>query len=605
MQGQASASAAALEAGHPEPFDARPDWLKQVDGEEAYGWARTAWTNAARQPGAWYDQRLADSIVENWPKWATLTVDRFAGVPFKLSVWQEIVVRMLVGWMIPIEILDPRTHEPITVHIRLFRRLMMWVPRKNGKSEFLAALALLFFALDGVSQGEGYVFARKESQARIVFNRMAAMVKANDELKAEIVAFAKSLWLAALSAKFEVLSGSIAGLHGPGPSVIVGDEMHEWRSLTIVETLRQGTGGRLQPIELYASTAGRKSGGNSVGEELYDESLQIADGRKDDPTTLVVIFAANDNDDPGDEATWRKANPSLGLSPTLHFLKQEYAKTIGNPRALAHFKCYHLGVWADEVVRWLPIKKWDACAATRDGWRKYPQTLKGRKCFLAFDVSATTDITALVLVFPPTEDDPKWRVLSRFWIPADQVEKRVAEGAPVDKFIATLDEQGRPAMETTEGDYVDQNAVGAAIVEACRDYDVQRIGYDPWNAAKLYTDLTRPEGLAPGLPALDPDLFKEMRQGIHTFAEPSKHFERLVYAADFDHGGHPVLRWMAGHVVVHFDRNLNFMPAKDRSSEKIDGIVSAVMAVGLANDNAPDEESVYEQLARQRAAAAA
>ncbi|HTK34561.1 MAG TPA: terminase TerL endonuclease subunit [Caulobacteraceae bacterium] len=583
------ASAVALRAGHAEAFAPdRPDWLKAVDGEEAYQWARTAWDNAARQPGAWFDHPLAEAVVADWPKWATLTVDRFAGVPFKLGVWQEIVVRLSVGWMLPIEILDPVTHAATTIQIRLFRRIMMWIPRKNGKSEFLAALALLFFALDGVSQGEGYAFARKESQARIVFNRMAAMVRANKELAGEISVFAKSLFVRSLSALFVVLSGSTAGLHGPSPSVIVGDEMHEWRSLDIVETLRQGTGGRLQPIELYASTAGRKSGGHSVGEELYEESRQIADGRKDDPTTLVVIFAAGENDDPGDEATWRKANPSLGLSPTLHFLRQEFRKTIGNPRALAAFKCYHLGIWADEAVRWLPIKKWDACAASKDGWKLYPETLKGRKCFLAFDISATTDLTALVLVFPPTDDDPKWRVLSRFWVPEDQVERRVAEGAPIDKFIAA------GAMETTPDDYVDQNAVGQAILEACRDYDVQKIAYDKWNALKLYTDLTRPEGLYDGAAQLPVELFKEYRQGIPSFAEPSKHFERLVYAGLFDHGGHPVLRWMAGHVVVHFDRNLNFMPAKDRSAEKIDGIVAAVMAVGLATAGETLEDMVPE-----------
>ena len=571
---QPAVSARALKAGNPEAFDSRPDWLKAHDGDSSYAWARTAWDQAAANPGAWFDHQLADHIATDWPTWATLTLDRFAGVKFRLSPWQEITVRMLVGWMIPVEILDPETHKATTIHIRLFRRMMLWIPRKNGKSEFLAALALLFFVLDGVSQGEGYVFARKESQARIVFNRMTAMIGNNPDFKAEILAYAKSLYVKALAAKFEILSGSEQGLHGKSPTVIVGDEMHEWNSLVIVDTLRQGTGGRLQPIELYASTAGRKSSGSSVGEQLYDESRSIADGTKIDPSTLVVIFAAEETDDPADEATWRKANPNLGLSPTAHFMRQELAKAQGNPRAMAHFKCYHLGIWADEVVRWLPLRKWDACAATKDGWKIYPETLKGRACFLAFDVSATTDITAMVLVFPPSDDDPKWRVIPRFWIPKDQVEKRVAEGAMVDQYIA------QAAMETTDGDYVDQNAVADAIIKALTDYDVQLIGYDSWNAAKLVTDLQ-----AEGVQA---DKFVEIRQGIRSMGEPSKHFERLIYAGLFDHGGHPVLRWMAGNTVIHFDRNLNFMPAKDRSKEKIDGIVASVMAVGLACQGEPE-----------------
>lgn len=554
----------------------RPAWLARHDGDDSFQWARVAWDSAAAQDGAWFDHALADKIVEQWPDWARLTLDRFAGVKFRLGAWQEIVVRLLVGWTLPVEILDPETRNPMTVQIRLFRRLLMWIPRKNGKSEFLAALALLFFVIDGVPQGEGYVFARKEDQAAIVFSRMVAMVQASPELKSDIIAYRSSLYIPALQARFELLTGSEAGLHGKSPTVIVGDEMHEWKTTAIADTLRQGTGGRLQPIELYASTAGRKAGGRSAGEQLYEESRAIVDGRKVDALTLAVIFAANENDDPASPATWRQANPNLGLSPTEHFLKQEIAKAADNPRMLGDFKCYHLGIWADQISKWLPLKKWDACAATSDGWRLYPQTLKGRECFAAFDVSATTDITALVLVFPPTSDDPSWRVLCRFWIPEHKVGERRAEGTPVDSYLAD------GSLETTEGDYVDQNIVGLALLEACRDYRVQQIGFDSWNAAKLITDLQRPGGIFEGSPALEPDLFVEMRQGIRSLGEPSKHFERLVFAGLLDHGGHPVLRWMAGNAVIYRDRNLNFMPAKDRSADKIDGIMAGVMAVGLA-----------------------
>lgn len=576
-----AASAAVLAAAHPEAFDDRPTWLKAVDGDDCYAWARRAWSVAAQADGAWFDHQLSDAIVADWPNWATLTLDRFAGVKFRLSPWQEIVVRLLVGWMVPIEVLDPETHAPISIHIRLFRRLMLWIPRKNGKSEFLAALALLFFVLDGVPQGEGYVFARKERQARIVFNRMASMVAANDDLKSEILTFSKSLYLKPLAAKFELLTGSETGLHGPSPTVIVGDEMHEWKSMVLADTLRQCTGGRMQPIELYASTAGRKSAKVSVGQELYEESRAIVAGDKIDPTTLVVIFAANDNDDPADPATWRRANPNLGLSPTEHFLRQEIIKATGNPRKMAEFKCYHLGIWAEETVKWLPLKKWDACAATKDGWKHYPETLKGRRCWLAFDISSTRDITALILMFPPTAADPKWRVLCRFWIPEDQLEAREQERTTIQRFFDAK------ALETTEGDYVDQHIVGAAILEACRDYDVRGIGYDPWNAAKLYTDLCVDGRIIDGVAGLDPALFRPVRQGVTSLGEPSKALERLVFAGQLDHGGHPVLRWMAANTVVHFDRNLNFMPAKDRSADKIDGIVASVMAIALADQ--PEE----------------
>lgn len=555
---------------------ALPPWIAKHDGDDRYDWARQAWVSAAAEPGAWFDYGLAEAVVAAWPSWATLTVDRFAGVPFILSDWQDIVVRLLVGWTVPADVLDPLTHREAQVQVRLFRRLLLWVPRKNGKSEFLAALALLFFAIDGVRQGEGYVFARKEEQAAVIFARMKAMIANSPPLAEGIIPYTKSLYVKRHAASFVLLSGSTEGLHGKSPTVIVGDEMHEWRSLVIADTLRQGSGGRLQPIELYASTAGRKSGGLSAGEQLYDETLAIAEGRRIEAPTLAVIFAAKDGDDPGDEATWRKANPNLGLAPLIGFLRQEWNKAKGNPRKIATFKCYHLGIWADEVSKWLPLKKWDACADDAQAWRDYPELFKGRTCYAAFDVSSTRDVTALILVFPPTPADLKWRVISRFWIPADRVAERLAEGSPVDQFIAD------GAMETTDGDFVDQNVVGLAIIKACEDYDVVLIGFDPWNARKLVTDLTITGGIEEGSPAIDLDRFKEMRQGILTLGEPSKHFERLVFEGMLDHGGQPVLRWMVGNAVIHFDRNLNFMPAKDRSPEKIDGVSAGVMAVGLA-----------------------
>lgn len=544
-----------------------PAWLEGAAADPSLAWAITAWKRAASVPGAWFDHQLAEGVVAEWPTWATLTTDRFAGVPFVLLPWQAAIVRLMVGWMAPVEVLDPVTHRPGLVHVRLFRRLLLWVPRKNGKTEFLAALGLMFFALDAIVSAEGYVFARDENQAKLVFNKMKVMIANSAELKAAAIPYKKSIYFKELLARIELLSGAEEGKHGKSPTLIVGDEIHEWKSREVADTLRQGTGARLQPVELYASTTGRRS--NRVGMEVWDESQAILDGRLEDPSTLVVIYAAPPEADYLDEAAWRAANPSLGLSPTLQYLRREAALAKDNPRQEAHFRCFHMNQWIDEVVRWLNVKKWDACAPARQAWKSYPERLKGRRCFGAFDVSSTRDVTALVWVFPPTEDDPRWRILCRFWVPEDTLKERVAQDkAPYDQFVR----QG--ALETTPGDFVDQNFVMKAVLEGFDAFDVQAVGFDPWNARKLVADLQ-----AEGVPV---EKLIEMRQGVATLGEPTKAFERLVYAGELDHGGQPVLRWMAANTVVRFDENLNFMPAKKSSEEKIDGIVAGVMAVGLA-----------------------
>ncbi len=526
-----------------------------------------AWDRCASVPGSWFDTAKAEGAVALFPRVFRLTDDRFAGKPFKLGFWQECIVRLLVGWKAPIDLIDEQTGEKKFEHVRIFRRLMLWIPRKNGKSEFLAALALLFFILDGVVGGQGFVFAKNEDQAKIIFNKMKAMISMSPQL-GDTQVFKKSIYLPKIRALFELLSGKPEGKHGKSPTVIAGDEMHEWETPDVANFLRQGTGTRLEPIELYASTAGVKS--NRTGWDLWEESRAILEGRIEDPTTMVVIFALDPDDDWADEGNWLKANPSLGISPTVQFLRREAAIAKDNPRAEAHFRCYHANQWIDAVVRWLNLKKWDAGALDKAIWRDWRdgKGLEGRRCFAALDVSSNEDITARVLVFPPDDQCDRWIITARFWIPEETVARRTKQDrVSYEKWVSI------GALEVTPGDYVDQNYVQNALADDMTTYDVALIGYDPWNATKLYTDMVKD--------GADEERFLKMRQGIPTLGEPTKLFERLVMSGQLDHGGHPVLRWMAGNAAVKFDDNLNYAPTKRKSAEKIDGIVAGVMAVGL------------------------
>lgn len=586
----AETSAAAIHASAGHLLWPEPQWVIDA-AARGWEWVRTQWRRAASQAGAWFDERKADAAVALFPRIFRLTEDRFAGRPFKLALWQECIVRMLVGWKIPVEIQDDEQSAPRIEQVRLYRRLMLWVPRKNGKSEFLAALSLLFFVLDGVVGGQGFAFARDEKQARVVFDKMKAMIAMSPGLADKAQVFKKSVWIPKIRSMFELLTGKPEGKHGRSPTVITGDEMHEWESAELASTLRQGTGARLEPIELYASTAGVKS--NETGWSLWEESISILDGRIDDPTSLVVIFAVDQEADWSDESIWALANPSLGISPTMQFLRREAALAADNPRAEAHFRCYHLNQWIDAVTRWLSLKKWDACVQDKQGWKSLvveegedfatkmeAAGLAGRRCFAAFDISSTDDITALVWVFPPDETDDQWRLVCRFWVPEESIKRRVRQDrVSYDRW------QKLCALTPTPGDYVDQDYVKLAILEGLDVFDVALIGYDSWNATKLYTDLVKE-----GAPE---ELFVKMRQGHQTLGEPTKFFEKLVTSGQLGHGGHPVLRWMAGNAAVRFDENLNFVPTKKRSADKIDGIVAAIMACGLAVQ--PDEgPSVYE-----------
>lgn len=560
----------------PSGYEGLPGWLKAVENDPAYRWATRAWRAASLVPGAWFDYAKADKIAARWPKIFRLTDDRFDGAPFLLLPWQEITVRLLVGWKKPIEIVDPWTHKNIIAHVRVFRRLDLWIPRKNGKSEFLAALAVLFFVMEPISGAQGFVFGRNEDQGRVPFAKMQAIINKAEGLKEDaagnerITHTDKGIYVRSINALCQLLTGAPDGKHGRSPTVIVGDEIHEWRSRELADTLRQGTGARLQPIELYASTAGKKQG--RIGFEWFEESMAIMRGDIDDPTTLVVYFGIDEDDDWTDEAVWRKANPSLGLTPTLDYLRGEYKKAVGKPAAEAVFQCYHLNRWVDAVAAWIPRAKWKACTKDAESWKALYAIHKGRKAFVTCDVSSTRDITCVMLVLPPDDDHAEWVLIPIFWVPEVTLDERAAEDKRVD-WKAWV-KSG--ALRTTPGDFVDQNFVMKAIMDAGKDFDLQLFGYDPWNAGKLIADLQDA--------GLDADKMVNMRQGHGTLGAPTKELERLIFAGKIEHGGHPVMAWMMGHCTVRFDQNLNYVPDKKSSLDKIDGPVAAVMGIGLAID---------------------
>jgi phage terminase large subunit-like protein len=582
-------SAAALAAGTPACLHPEPEWITRAADEYGYAWARVEWRRAAAVEGAWFDAAKADAVVAMWPRTFCLTTKRFAGKPFRLAFWQELIVRLFVGWKRPIEVLDEDSGLPTTLHVRLFQELRLWIPRKNGKSEFLAALALLFWALEGEVRGQGFCFAHDEAQAREVFDKMGDMVAYTPTLAQDVRVLSKTLWIQKLKSPFRLLPGKVKGKHGRAPTVTVGDEMHEWPSRTLSDTLRQGEGTSLQPARLYASTAGLRS--QLVGKELWDESLAILDGRIEDPTTLIVIFAAADESDWRDEKVWAQANPSLGLSPTLQFLRSEFAKAQ-TPSGEAAFRRYHLNQWVEDLTRWLPLKKWDACAPDKQAWKRWQETdeLDGRECVLAFDSTWSFDFAAMVLRFKPIEAGEHPKFLFKFWLPSETIEQRVrAEQVPFDRW------RDAGAIEEVPGGVFSGDWAVKAAREYCQRFNVSKIGWDSWGAKEFYNRLVNPPA-GDDATALPEDLFTEMRFGTRTLGEASREFERRVYAGELGHGGHPVARWMAGHCHVRFDENMNFVPAKKKSGQKnsIDGIVAGVMDEALAMV-AADGPSVYEQ----------
>lgn len=282
----------------------------------------------AEKFGAWWDEGSAQRACAFFPAMLRHTEGEWAGKPFYLRDWQrDQIVRPLFGWK----------REDGT---RLYRSAWIEIPRKNGKTELAAGLALLLIFVDQEFGGQGYSMAVDEDQAKIVFNKATVMVSMNEALSNRLELLKKSIFCPALQSSFKPLSSGPRGKHGFSPTFAIGDEVHEWRDGELADVVHKGTAARRQPLEIYITTAGI----NGIGYawEQHELALEIIAGDVIDPTFLPVIFAAGENDDWTKEETWRKANPNYGISVKPDYMREEAAKAARSPRAENDFRRFHL-----------------------------------------------------------------------------------------------------------------------------------------------------------------------------------------------------------------------------------------------------------------------
>jgi phage terminase large subunit-like protein len=533
----------------------------------------------------WFDEDAAARAVRFFDQHLCFTKGEWAGRPFRLEDWQgNDIVRPLFGWK--------RADGT-----RRYRRCYVWVPRKNGKTELAAGIALLVLVGDGELGGEVYAIAAHEDQARIVFDQATTMVSRSQTLTGDLVPLKSSIYCPALNAAFKPLSGKAEGKHGLNCSGLIGDEIHEWKSGDLYQFVHDSEDARSQPLEFLISTAGKKG---TYGEEVWDECQKIADGTIEDPETLVVIYAADPDDDWTDEATWRKANPNLGVSKKLETMRTNARRAQQLPRLENHFKNYHLNIWTEAAVRWLPIDAiddegrkfgWKHCAGDV-GWKDMEATLRHKRCFGGLDLSSTTDLSSLAWWFPIQEGLDVPHVVMRFFKPADLIkvhERR--DKLPYAKWVR------EGAIFATPGNVIDYAFIQEQIYRDAEMFRIAHVGneereahegglaIDRWNATETAVKLEQE-----GLPVV------RFGQGFASMSAPSKELERLVIANGFRHGGHPVLHRHAQVVTVAEDAAENIKPVKDKSTERIDGVVALIMGIGIAlHDRGGDGPSVYTE----------
>ncbi len=507
-----------------------------------------------------FDERKAQRVV-HFIEALRHTKGEFHGQPFHLLPWQEKIIRDVFG---TVRDDDPTMRQYTTAYIE--------IPKKNGKSELGAAIALNMLINDDEWKAEVYSCASDRQQAAIVFDVAVDMVRQSPALmkRVKIIPSTRRMIYQPTGSIYQVLSSEVATKHGLNVSACIFDELHTQPTRALYDVMTQGSGdARRQPLWFFLTTAGTDR--NSICWEVHQKALDILEGRKNDPRFYPVLFGLPDEADWTSEENWYRANPSLDHTITIDKVRDAFHKAQETPADENQFRQLRLNQWVKQSVRWMPMDKWDECGGVVD-----PYALEGRACYAGLDLSSTSDLTALVLVFPLTSEDEPYIALPFFWLPEETLSLRVRrDHVPYDQWAK------RGFIQTTEGNVVHYGFIERFICQLGERYDIREIAHDRWNATMM-------------VQTLEDDGFTMVPfgQGFKDMSPPTKELMRIVLEHKLCHGGHPVLRWNMDNAFVRTDPAGNLKLDKEKSTEKVDGAVALVMALDRAMKN-QGGDSVY------------
>lgn len=511
-----------------------------------------------RRSDIYFDDNAAQHAIDFY-QFLKHSKGEWAGQVFVLEPWQQFVIWVLFGWK----------RQDGT---RRFRTAYLEVARKNGKTTLLAGIGLYLFYPDGEPGAEIYTAATKRDQARISHGEATRMVKSSPALRRRIGVFKDNLHIIDTACKFEPLGADADSMDGLNVHGALIDELHAHKDRRVWDVLETATGSRRQPLQMAITTAGFDR--HSICWEQHQYVERILERVIDDDTYFGIIYTLDEGDDWEDERNWIKANPNLGVSVKYDDLKRKAEKAKQVPSALNAFLRLHMDIWTESVTRWIPLEAWRACGGHVDA-----DGLKGRICYGGLDLSSSIDITAWVKVFPPAQDGDKYQVICKFYIPQDNIEGRVRrDRVPYDVWVR----QG--FVTATPGNVIDYNWILNDIRQDYETYDLRDIGFDRWGSAKIAQDIQEIGG---------EKFMVQIGQGWASMSAPTKELEKMILAGEIAHGDNPVLTWMISNVVVRQDPAGNLKPDKEKSSEKIDGVVALIMAIDRATRN--KTESVYDE----------
>jgi phage terminase large subunit-like protein len=460
---------------------------------------------------------------------------------------------------------------------RQYRTAYLEIPKKNGKSELAAAVALILLCADDEYGAEVYSAAADKNQAGLVFDVAAQMVRNSPKLKKrlKIIDSRKRVVDYKTGSFYQVLSAEVYTKHGLNPHGVIFDEIHAQPSRDLWAVLTEGTDyARTQQMVFALTTAGIYDK-ESVGWEVHERARQVDAGIVKDDTFLPIMYCADkDKDDPADSKVWKRVNPSIGHIFNLAKIKADWADVEQFPRRYNDFLRFRLNIWVNQLDRWINMDQFDACRGEIDRG-----TLLKRPAFGGLDLAQTMDLTAFALAFPPLEKGEKWKLLVKCYVPEDAIKERSDRDR-----VPYLMWRDAGYLTATPGNITDYEWIRNDVLNAFKLYDLREVAYDPYNATQLAVKLDNEDGIP----------MVQHRQGFLSMNEPCKGFEAKIVGGELLHDGNPVLRWCVDNLAMKLDPAGNIKPDKSKARERIDAATAVIMALGRAIV-AYEDNFVYNQ----------
>lgn len=451
---------------------------------------------------------------------------------------------------------------------RRFTTALYATARKNAKSALAAAILLYVYCTEPEIGPQVLSAATTGDQARIVFGVAKRMVEKTPELRKAFTLepFVNAVVRYEVGGTLKPINAKASTQDGLNPSALCFDELHAHKTRDLYDVLRSAVGARNAPLYLYTTTEGYETPG--PWPEVRNFTFNVLRRVVKADHFLAVYYALDDKDKDFDESKWVKANPLLGVSISIDKLRQLAIEAKQQPGALAEFQIKRLNRRASSADGHINLTRWRKGSKTFD-----PETLKGAQCWAGFDLSSTTDTTAWRLLW---FKDEEWWTWGRCWVPEEAVANRNERGTTrYSPWVLS------GHLTETSGNVVDYRIIEKSILEDVAKFKPSKIAYDPWNSSQLVNNL-QDENLP----------LEQFRQGPQSYHPAIKAMDEAYMAGKLHHGGDPVLQWNAANLVVRRDANMNMAPDRKRSADKIDGIVSLLMAFGVAG--VPEKEKAFK-----------